>query len=52
MLNRKAQVWLRSLGFGIIIIGGTVVSFGREIGIQAIGGVMISIGVALATLAN
>lgn len=52
MFNKKAQVWLRILGFGAIILGGAVVSFGREITIQAIGGIMISIGVAIATLAN
>ena len=52
MFNKRAQVWLRSLGFGIIITGGAVISFGRDLTIQAIGGVIISIGVALATLAN
>ena len=51
-MNKKSQTWMRILGFGIIIVGGAVVSFGRQITIQAIGGVMISIGVAIVTLAN
>lgn len=50
--NKKGQLPLRVISFGAIVIGGLVISFSNNLQIQAIGGVIISIGVAIASFAN
>lgn len=49
-MNKKSSQQLKIAGFGIIVIGGAVVSFGNTNTIKVIGGLMVAIGSAIASL--
>ena len=50
MKNKKSEVTKRMIGFSIIVIGGIVISFGNTNTIKVIGGLMIALGSAIASL--
>ncbi len=49
-MNKKANSVIRIIGFAGIVIGGAVVSFGNTQTIKVIGGLLIAIGAAIASL--
>jgi len=50
MTNRQGNLTFKTIGFGIIVIGGAVVSFGNTNTIKVIGGLMVAVGSAIASL--
>jgi len=50
MINKRASTSFKVIGFAIIVIGGVVVSFGTTNQIKVIGGLMVAVGSAIASL--
>ena len=50
MASKKASATARIIGFITIVIGGAVISFGPTQSIKIIGGLLIAIGTAFASL--
>jgi hypothetical protein len=49
-MKKTSQTTLKIVGFGIIVIGGAIVSFGNTNTIRVIGGLMVAVGSALVSL--